>query len=517
MKYCGQAFFFSILVLFLLAGSCSQDRSPLADRDRSAVNESEKTLAVDSFEPPVNPFLADSPWPMSHRNPYCQASSPYPGPAGTMYKKFGDYLPGMPGLITMAVSGRYADGSRVIWGNNVTHVFKISVEGSIISFIDTRLKDSEGSAGLVERATSGAYTLLDRDNIFYVPDFTRIVAYGDAAAGDSLSEVEKKRQYDIPGEHLRGDDRIVGLVITWDGMLAWATNTGTVAVLSRNFDRAFYLHLGDGEEISNSIACDEKGGIYVVTSKKMYRVQWTGSELTIDESKGGWNANYETGEGQSGIRLGAGSGSTPTLMGTGRNDSFVVITDGQDLMHLVLFWRDRIPGNWRQLPGTKDRRIAAQVPVTFGNADADISLSEQSVCVRGYGALVVNNLMKVDLGSPMLNILASGIPGIAPRGAEKFQWDPAAGRLKSVWANREICLPNGIPAMSAATGLIYDVGYRFPFWTMEALDWETGEEVFHGVLGPTAIFNSGYAATEIGPDGYLFSGTVLGMVRVGEE
>ncbi len=36
------------------------------------------TITLD--EPPVNPFVVDSPWPMSHANPYCQASSLYPGP-----------------------------------------------------------------------------------------------------------------------------------------------------------------------------------------------------------------------------------------------------------------------------------------------------------------------------------------------------------------------------------------------------------------------------------------------------
>ena len=39
----------------------------------------------------------------------------------------------------------------------------------------------------------------------------------------------------------------------------------------------------------------------------------------------------ETGEDVSGPRLGPGSGSTPTLMGTGGQDRFVVITDGQPL------------------------------------------------------------------------------------------------------------------------------------------------------------------------------------------
>jgi hypothetical protein len=110
--------------------------------------------------------------------------------------------------------------------------------------------------------------------------------------------------------------------------------------------------------------------IYVVTSRKMYRVQWTGTELSTDEAKGGWIADYETGGDQSGIRLGNGSGTTPTLMGTGSQDRFVAITDGSELMNIVLFWRDEIPVDWHQIPGTKDRRIAAQVPVRFGDPEA---------------------------------------------------------------------------------------------------------------------------------------------------
>ncbi|MEM7513704.1 MAG: hypothetical protein AAF388_22450 [Bacteroidota bacterium] len=31
-------------------------------------------------DPPVNPFLADSPWPIYHRNNYAQASTCYQGP-----------------------------------------------------------------------------------------------------------------------------------------------------------------------------------------------------------------------------------------------------------------------------------------------------------------------------------------------------------------------------------------------------------------------------------------------------
>jgi len=114
----------------------------------------------------------------------------------------------------------------------------------------------------------------------------------------------------------------------------------------------------------------------------------------------------------------------------------------------------------------------------------------------------------------LLAILLSGDPDIAPYGAEKFEWDPLTRELRSVWVNPEVSLPNGIPTMSAATGLIYDVGQRGGVWTMEALSWNTGESVFFYEFGPELKYNSAYAATEVGLEGGLYSGTILGMVRV---
>lgn len=464
----------------------------------------------DGNEPAPFPYVADSAWPMSHRNPYCQASSPYAGPEeGPLCVNF---LSGDPVLITMAISAPYSDGRRVVWGNSSNAVFKMDPEGSIISFIEELDK---GNALEVDTAISGAYTLIDSEGIFYAPDLTGIIAYGDKIPGDPDSAIEIKRTYQIPGAQLHGaDDVIVGLNMTYDGMLAIATSMGTVGVISRDFSSASYLYLGENEEISNSIACDENNKIYVVTSERMYAVKWTGSLLTTDESAGGWSAEYETGDGESGIRLGKGSGSTPTLMGTGSQDKFIVVTDGQDLMHLVLFWRDEIPADWTQISGTKDRRIAAQVPVTFGDPSATASLSEQSVCVRGYGALVVNNQMGKDFGGQAINVLMSGNADIAPYGAEKFEWNAATRQFPSAWVNKTISLPNGIPTMSSTTNLIYDIGQRNSQWTMEALDWNTGESVFYQLLGSNPQFNSAYAATEIGHSGGLYTGTAFGMLRL---
>ncbi|MCX5849565.1 MAG: hypothetical protein NTW65_08965 [Deltaproteobacteria bacterium] len=464
-------------------------------------------------EPPTNPFIADSPWPMSHRNPYCQASSPYPGPKSISLTTTSSFNVGMPGLITLAISGKYPDGKRVIWGSSSTAVFKAD---EALHYIKTMNKENLtiSSVFSTDEMLSGAYTLVDKNNIFYMPRFTKIFAFGDAVAGNRYSDIVIKGKYEIPANMLVDPaEKIVGLSMTWDGMLVFATSHGLVGVVSRNFDEAFYYRFPAGEQNSNSIACDENGGIYVVTDKNMYRVQWTGSELTIDPAHGGWSAGYETGEG-SGVRLGAGSGSTPTLMGTGNQDKFVVITDGQDLMHLVFFWRDEIPADWQQIPGTESRRIAAQVPVTFGDPSATETLSEQSVCVRGYGTAVVNNQLKASFNNQAISVLMSGFAPIAPYGVEKFVWDPQTRTLKTAWVNKSVSMPNGIPSMSQATNLFYGVGQKWGAWTFEALNWTTGKSVFSYPYGITPANNSAYAATEIGLDGSLYTGTLMGMVRM---
>lgn len=363
---------------------------------------------------------------------------------------------------------------------------------------------------------SGAYTLVDREGIFYTPSGYKLYAYGDAVPGDPYSDIREYFRYEVPGHLREVDERIVGLTMTYDGFLVYATNNGVVGLLDRQLNALAYYEFSEADEISNSIACDEDGGIYIVTSKKMYRVQWTGSVLTTDESLGGWEADYETGEGAGGIRLGEGSGATPTLMGVDGQDKFVVITDGQELMHIVLLWRDKIPDDWQQIPGTKDRRIAAQVPVTFGNPSATRSLSEQSVCVRGYGALVVNNQLKNSANNTLLDMLLSGIPENAPYGAEKFVWNPKTRKLHTAWVNRSVSFPNGIPCMSAKTNMVYNIGQMNGVWTFDALNWSTGQFVFRYRLGNHIKFNSAYAPTEIGMNGAIYSGTLFGMVGMWE-
>lgn len=76
----------------------------------------------------------------------------------------------------------------------------------------------------------------------------------------------------------------------------------------------------------------------------MHKFVWKNGKLSEDEADGAWTASYDGGPEAPAIKMGYGTGSTPTLMGFGDDeDKLVVITDGAKRMKLVAFWRDDIP------------------------------------------------------------------------------------------------------------------------------------------------------------------------------
>jgi hypothetical protein len=334
-------------------------------------------------------------------------------------------------------------------------------------------------------------------------------------SGAVESEIVRAGQFQVPSALFRSEsDFPLGLSILYDGNLVFTTNQGILNVITRDFDILDSLTLGDQpEEISNNLAVDENNGVYVVSSAKMRKIQWNGSTAEV-----AWESDYQTGSSGAAGRLGAGSGTTPSLMGTNPDDDkLVVIADGAKLMNLVLFWRDEIPLDWPGLPG-KNRRIAAEVPITFGDTNADSSVTEQRVLIRGYGAMVVNNDYGVSFPSwlpAILNqlfVLLTGFPLFAPRGMEKFQWNPSTKTLVSVWSNQISC-PNGIPTMSATSGLAYCLGRRLFTWTIEAVSWTDGSSSFHHNLGFLPRYNSAYSAMQVVENKEVLSGSFFGALR----
>lgn len=510
----------------LLAGLPAQ--APAAERTAADRPLTCRT-PVAPHEPPCNPHLALSGWGGSHRASYASGSSPYPAPHAddevTLQRVT---LPGAPSAvpITVTFSGAYPDGGRVAWMSTVvgSAIHKVDVEsGQVVDSVYPQAAPT--SVGI-----SGAYNLLDRDDHFFVGRADAIEVYGDEVPGDRRSPIALLGTLTLPPSALCGqDDKLVGITMTYDGYVAFATARGVVGVVPRDLRRFDTDHLrtfglnGDRcdqpdeelEVVSNSISADEDGGIYVVTSQAMNRVQWDGRRLRL-----GWKGSYDVGPPPSGVRLGAGSGSTPDVMGTGEDrDRFVVITDGGPLMKLVLFWRGRIPRDWRPIAPGVDRRIACQVPVTFGDPDATRTTSEQSVLTNGYTSVIVNNSLRDESVldavpaqlRPAVAAELGGDPNQAPYGMERIDWDPRTRTCEVRWTNSEVSIPNAIPTLSTESGLVYGQGQRGGTWGLEGVDLRTGEQVLWVPSGPTPASNSFYAATEVGPDGDVWQGTSGGI------
>jgi hypothetical protein len=487
-------------------------------------------VAADGFEPPCNPFLSSPTWGASHRSSYAQASSPYPGPrAGDPVRV--QHTVGVPGVpLIFDFTEPYADGGRVAWTSTIS-----TPDGRYVAKIDAQTGrliarygfDNEPQVPILG-SISGVYNLLDRDNHLIVGRGRSIDVYGDAIPGNRLSAIKHLKQFTFPDSALCGpDDKIIGITMLFDGRLAFASLLGIVGTIPREVDRMTAANLvttpingarcttakasdNSLDQTSNSIAADENGGIFVVTSKAMYRYQWDGKALGQT-----WRAPYKSGGAPNPARGGEGSGSTPTLMGTGpKQDRFVVITDGATLMSLDLFWRDEIPADWKGLPG-RDRRLACEIPITFGDPNATKSQNEQSVLVRGYGSVIANNQLKNDdallaippgIGRNAAAALAGGSPANAPFGIERVDWNPKTRTCGVKWANRELSIPNGVPSMSTDSGLIYGMGQRGGVFGLEGIDFATGASKLRVDGGASPDFNSAYSATTVGPDGAIWTG-----------
>ncbi len=511
------------------------------------------SAAVSAFEmPPKNPYLADSNYAMGHADAAQQDAVPQAGPMGpsrTLNSDELQYSPTGPGYFGINTSNVYADGKRVFWGNGLDRLVKLDYDSyeiiaekffpGVERYTEAQANESiakfdqsnDGIFALYHafqdaqklRNLSNIYTVMDIDNNYYVGSKSGLITvYGDQDPKDSRSPIVELRTFQLPAE---ATGPIMGLNMTYDGWLIAATEHGYIVAIKRDFSdyKLIRIKHSEGAEdkstgragygwIRNAYAIDKDGGIYIASQGHMHKVVWIGERLSTDERDGAWSEPYLN-------DWGHGTGATPSLMGFGEEDQFVVITDGQPQMNVVLFWRNAIPEDWQQLDAAPSRRIAGQLPVTMGDPSLTEIQSEQSVVVAGYGALVVNNrprnipwYMPKQAASLLISYLGSN-PKHQPYGVQKFAWDAEAGALKEDWVNREISSPSTVPLVGVGSNSVYLVGARNNRWTLEALNWDSGESRFHYVIGGQR-YNVLFSGTLLDEDGRIHYGTPWGRVRL---
>ena len=493
----------------------------------------------------ANKFLAAEHYAMTHFDPSQSDVIPYAAPRGTFTVDLtkAPRVPAGPiNIITLA-----STHPNYMWGASTQGVTYIDISKGgfkeVARYADPEAKKLEHGTldtvwaekyttlADVEKATksklgmdqtsiySNIYILVDKDNVLFSVNYQTLRAYGLIDPKKPESGIKLLRSFDM-SPLLRPEEAAFGVILsmTYDGKLL-AAGPQSLRVLDREtFKVLGTVEFGKDEYVTNSMAIDEKNGIYIATDKIMRKLVWTGSKLSADAADGAWEAPYDYGTQEPpSVKFGKGTGSTPTLMGFGKDeDKLVVITDGADRMKIVAFWRDAIPAHAKAVEGAKSDRIAGELEITCGlNPLPEFIQSEQSVVVKGYGAFVVNNIRMKGAEDRLMDVFAGG-PVLEPAvGAERVEWDVKKHAWKSVWTRNDIVSTSMVPAVSGPSNIVFANGYtKQDGWEVTGMDWETGKTATRIIFGQNNLGNGAYAIIQFMENGDLLFNSIGGPARV---
>ena len=506
--------------------------------------------------PTPNPFLATSAFPISHSNPGATEAVRHAGPTKGRQLTAAD-VKTVPNVFTSHPTIKNVSGERIVIASGVDGIRKILATGEqfeLISFIpypshedypkratpealqaalekaDTayRSKDEATIMAMSQpmqdigfnrlQIAGGTYNLIDKDGFHYAPSGgLGVVKSTDDNVPRGPLRIAKSKDLapDVPAELKQSVTHIVGVTMSYQGDVMVAAH-GALFLLDRDLVLKGLMGL-PGEDVENSICADDTG-IYVVTSKRMLKVVWTGSKLSVDEADGGWQSEYNTMSREKATAAGAltvsgGSGTTPTLMGFGNDpDKLVVISDGDaDGAQIVAFWRDKIPDDFKQQPGTKSRRIAGQIRTDISKVTIEPSFS-----VLGYGVVVQNGAYPMPEPDIWANAFTSGVTRPAPFGVQKVTWNTKLKLFEKNWINREVDNTDVmVPVVSATSRMIYLPSKKDGIYEYVGLDWDSGAiKARWSFPDDSRKWNAYGGITALLEDGDLMVGGVFAIKRL---
>jgi hypothetical protein len=510
--------------------------------------------------PARNPWLTDSVYPTSHFNPGATDSVLTAGPSvgrtltrnrdlkvvtnvmvsNPTVKKINSstvaFASGTLGILKLRLTGEDLDAISFTPYPGFEDTAKLASDDAInelVAEVDAARRAVDDAAllaaiGGIERlgvnfetGINGVYNMFDRDgNHYCVFGGNQVLKTTDDNSVDNSVRVIRSVNVAqaLPGDAAKAVTRIIGLNMTYDGYIA-AAAPGALVVLDRDLNVRDFVTFPD-EAVDNSIVIDEHNGIYVVTSRRMLKVIWNGESLSTDEEDGAWESGYEWIPDDEALAAGSisrGSGTTPSLMGFGEDsDKLVIIADAARAgTNLVGFWRDEIPEDFQQRPGTKSRRIADQAKIAISQLTI-----EPSANVLGYGVAVINGSYPNPVKTPGFpNAFTAGVTRPAPRGVQKFVWNPDTRRFEESWINEEVDNSDiMVPVVSAATGLMYCAHKENGDYQYVGLDWMTGELRQRWIFPDNSrLWNAFGGITTVLDNGDLLIGGAFGIKRVSAD
>ncbi len=357
-----------------------------------------------------------------------------------------------------------------------------------ISEIRTSARNLLAGANPFTDICGGTYFFLDADDVAYPTTGQKTVLKIQVQPDGKLV---KQHQWSVAAQ-IPADDCLIATMPDWDGRIWFFTQAGYVGTLDRETGAVKVTQLPAGEEVTNSVSTDETGGMYVVSTHALYRLDATADgqpEIT-------WRETYDRGTLLKPGNLSQGSGTTPTLLG----DRWVAINDNADPQTQVLVY-DRREG--------VANRLHCAVPVLASGKGT----TDNSLVAAGNSFIIENNYGYKGPTSTLFGFTTT--PGLARVMVEEEGCHVA-------WTNDSIA-PSSVAKASLGNGLLYAytkpklppvLGYLIDAWYFTAIDIRTGQTVWSRLTGTGIQWNNHYAAIYLGPDGTAYIATLAGLVRI---
>jgi hypothetical protein len=436
---------------------------------------------------PRNPFMAPNPRSNIHNDTWMTDAYRGPGPLGNAAQAISNAMsPALCGSLTFHSRGYIVAVCPSLIAPPQVRVMDPTTLELMASYDMPNAPDPPGTKAYQNFAGGGYFFLDGRDRVWSSTKTSHLFVLQVAPDGRSIT---KTADYDLTSV-LEPDERISSALPDFKGRIWFVSKkNGKVAILNTKTRRIRAIRLG--EDIQNSFTVDRRG-IYVVSSKRMYRFGTRRGKPRVQ-----WKATYRN----SGIvkpgQADAGSGTTPTIMRGG----YVAITDNADPMNVVVYRKAVRLKRGR-------RRVVCRIPVFDKGAGA----TENSLITNGRSLYVENNYGYQDPFGPSSGALTT--PGLARIDVKRN------GRgCRKVWTNATERVPTVVSKLSTRTGLIYTytrdpdpLGRQPYFWT--AVSARTGATVFKVYAGNGLGFNNNYAGLALGPTGTAYLGVTGGLIAL---
>jgi hypothetical protein len=439
--------------------------------------------------PAQNPFMAANPGNNIHNDTWMTDAYPGPGPLGENLSAVSESKPpALCGSMTFDTRGRIVSVCPSAGAPPQVRIIDPDTLATIAIYDLPQAPDPPGTQ-TYQNFTGGGYFFIDgSDQVWVATKTDHIFVIAESADGQSLV---KRRDFDLTGVLDESTERISSALPDFSGRIWFVSKrNGKVGTIDRKTGQIKLKRLN--EEIENSFAI-AKGGVYIVSDKRMYRFKASekGAPVIV------WKAGYKN----SGIvkpsQVDAGSGTTPTIMDGG----YVAITDNAEPMNVVVYRR--------ALNLEKgQKRIVCQVPVFPKETGA----TENSLIAAGPSLIAENNYGYQDPFGP--NTGAVTQPGFA-----RVDIKANGNGCHKVWTNHDLRAPTVVPKLSTRTGLIYAYtrppdpsGSQGYYWA--ALRFSNGKTAWQKYAGSGLLFNNNYAGLALGPDGTAYLGTIGGIVAL---